>query len=251
MKILGGKYILGRKLAPIIKGYITPDSTYVETMVGGCGMLSHMLDIDVPIIANDIDDEMITLWKEVQQGRTDFPTSLTREDYYDVKNNSRDKALRAFVGYGCSFAGKKWGGYASNKKGTNYARLEFDSTIRSEKAFRNYAQEMYNSASNKEKAFRGKQLTFTSGSYQDMVLPENCTIYCDPPYRGTTGMNKHRFDHDAFYDWVLKRSSLGDTILISEYDCPIGQMIFEYKKTQKLDVKGTITRYERLYLVQP
>ena len=232
MKYLGGKYILGKRLAPYIKRYLKPHHTYVEPMVGGCGMLSHVLDIDNPIIANDIDDELITLWKEVQQGRMDFPSSLTREQYYDVKNNSTDKALRAFVAYGCSFGGKKWGGYASNKREENYA------------------QEMYNSASNKEQAFRGKQLNFTSGSYLDMVLPDNCVIYCDPPYRGTTGMNKYKFDHDTFYDWVLKRASFGDTILISEYDCPIGQMIFEYKKTQKVDVKGTVTRYERLYEVE-
>ena len=93
MKYLGGKYIIGKRLAPLIKGYIKQEHTYVEPMVGGCGMLTHMLDIDNSIIANDIDEEVIALWQDLQNGRSDFPTSLTREQYYDVKNNSTDPAL--------------------------------------------------------------------------------------------------------------------------------------------------------------
>ena len=251
MKYLGGKYILGKRLAPLVKGYLEPHHTYVEPMVGGGGMLSHMLNIDNPIIANDIDMEVIAFWQSLQNGRSDFPQHLTREKYYDIKNHSTDSALRAYVGYGCSFGGKKWGGYAQNKRGTNYAMLEKTSANRMMESFRNFAMEAYNGSIQMGELFRKrKELTFTSGSYLDMVLPENCVIYCDPPYKNTTGMNTYKFDHNIFYDWVLKRASQGDIILISEYDCPIGQKIFEYKKTQKIDVKGTITRYERLYVVE-
>ena len=116
MKYLGGKYILGKRLAPFVKSYLEPHHTYVEPMVGGGGMLSHMLDIDNPIIANDIDMEVIAFWQSLQNGKSDFPQHLTREEYYDIKNHSTDSALRAYVGYGCSFGGKKWGGYAQNKK---------------------------------------------------------------------------------------------------------------------------------------
>ena len=250
MKYLGGKYIIGKRLAPLIKGYIKQEHTYVEPMVGGCGMLTHMLDIDNSIIANDIDEEVIALWQDLQNGRSDFPTSLTREQYYDVKNNSTDPALRAFVGYGCSFSGKKWGGFASNKRGYDHIGGEITSSNKLKEKFRNYAKEMYDSSQDKARLFKGKTLTLTSGSYVDMVLPDKCVIYCDPPYINTTRTNKYRFDHQQFYDWVLKRASLGDIILISEYECPIGTLIFEHKKTQKIDLHGTVERYERLYVVE-
>lgn len=37
------------------------------------------------------------------------------------KNKDLDKVLTGFVGFGCSFGGKWFGGYAKNKTNTNYA----------------------------------------------------------------------------------------------------------------------------------
>ena len=56
------------------------------------------------------------MWKELQKGWI-TPDIITKEDYYYIKENKDEKPyLTGFVGFGCSFGGKWFGGLASNKK---------------------------------------------------------------------------------------------------------------------------------------
>lgn len=45
------------------------------------------------------------------------------------------------------------------------------------------------------------------------------TIYCDPPYEGTT---KYRddFDNSKFWRWVRFQSKRGHNVFVSEYNAP-------------------------------
>ena len=42
-------------------------------------------------------------------------------------------------------------------------------------------------------------------------------LYCDIPYRNTTGYSTGSFNHDEFYSWAVAMKSLGHTVLASEY----------------------------------
>ena len=55
--------------------------------------------------------------------------------------------------------------------------------------------------------------------YRDVPLPEDCVVYCDPPYANTGqyGIEISRFDSEAFWAWArdCKRP-----LFISEYNAP-------------------------------
>lgn len=59
------------------------------------------------------------------------------------------------------------------------------------------------------------------GDYRDVDLPEDATIYADPPYRGTDckGYAGGCFDYHAFDDWLAE---CGRLVIVSEYTCPAG-----------------------------
>lgn len=57
--------------------------------------------------------------------------------------------------------------------------------------------------------------------YRDVDLPEDATIYADPPYRGTDyrGYAGGSFDYHAFDAWLAE---CGRLVIVSEYTCPAG-----------------------------
>ena len=62
-----------------------------------------------------------------------------------------------------------------------------------------------------------------SGDYQDVPIPDDATVYCDIPYKGTDKY-KHTattaaFSHDRFYRWALTRDY---PVFVSEYHMPEG-----------------------------
>ena len=67
--------------------------------------------------------------------------------------------LTAFVGFGCSYSGKWFGGLAKDGNG------------------RNYALNAYNSLMKKAKTF--KDVEFSHKSYLDYT-PTDYLVYCDP-----------------------------------------------------------------------
>ena len=60
-------------------------------------------------------------------------------------------------------------------------------------------------------------LTISNMDYRDVELPQNATIYCDPPYRGTAGYHGDTFDFDAFDAWLEDVDRL---VIVSEYTAP-------------------------------
>lgn len=61
-----------------------------------------------------------------------------------------------------------------------------------------------------------RKTDFSAKSYDEVDIPENALIYCDPPYINTTGYGVE-FDHARFYDWCRAQKEL---VLISEYNMP-------------------------------
>lgn len=102
------------------------------------------------------------------------------------------------------------------------------------------------------------ELHTTIGDYRDLEILPDSVIYCDPPYKDTAGYGME-FDHESFYDWCEKQTSL---VLISEYWMPEDRFVciaeFERKSTfsptnnslsciEKVFVpKGQLEMYKRM-----
>ena len=78
-------------------------------------------------------------------------------------------------------------------------------------------------------------------------------IYCDPPYKGTTGyedaISKSGFNHDEFYTWCEEQKNL---VVISEYSMPTDRFTCVWKRAHISSVSGT-SNYkvqEQLFVVK-
>lgn len=193
MKYFGGKVRLGLQLADIINEIRLADS-YHEPF---CGMYSVGRHIKTRERSGaDAHPDLVLLLKAVQDGWVG-PQNIS-EFTYNICKKSSPSALRAFVGFGCSFGGKFFGGYARDRTKRNYAKNASRSLKKLSSTLRgvHFYQQDY--------------LAYMGGA--DI-------IYCDPPYRGTTGFSHGKFDSNTFWEWVRGLSKRA-IVLVSEYEAP-------------------------------
>ena len=84
------------------------------------------------------------------------------------------------------------------------------------------------------------------GSYKDVNIEPDSVVYCDPPYKATSGYGCE-FDHEAFYDWL---EGLTVPVFISEYWMPEDRFVCikEFDHTQSLSGTGAKKVIERLFV---
>ena len=197
MRYFGGKVRISKNLTLFINNQLKENQTFVDLFCGSCNVISK-IDNNRLRIANDKHYYLIEMWKELQKGWLP-PKSLTKEEYKYIKNNKDEKPyLTAFVGFGCSFAGKWFGGYAHADK-------------------RNYCLNDYNSVLNKLKNL--KNVMFYNLDYSEVDIPKGSFVYCDIPYKNATPYCKKEvgeFNHEEFYQWVRENSNKYE-IYVSEY----------------------------------
>lgn len=152
----------------------------------------------------------------VQQGY-DLPELITEEQYkYIREHKDEDIVLSGFVGFGCSFGGKWFGGYARNKTNTNYAAQSKKSLLKD------------------MATLTGAE--FICKDYREVELPQNCVIYADPPYNNTTGYGNEKFNSSEFWEYARKISQ-SHLMFISEQEAPDDFIvIWEKPFTRTLDV---------------
>ena len=80
-------------------------------------------------------------------------------------------------------------------------------------------------------------ITLDCCSYDELDIPEKSIIYCDPPYKGTSGYGA-KFEYDKFYDWCFSKKDEGHKVYISEYSMPT-----EFKCVWSMDVSNSLDRY--------
>ena len=203
MKYMGSKARHAKELLPIILKDHTPDMWYVEPFVGGANMIDKVDPIVAPKrLGCDVHEYLIGLWQAVSSGWIP-PQEVSEEDYKFVKaNKDIDKVLTAYVGFSMSFGGKWFGGYRRDSVGK-----------------RNYSMESYKGAVKQFKQLAGVHFRHKSVFDIDFSKCGPSTIYCDPPYVGTTKY-KDDFDHEKFYTWCRDRHDEGHKVFISEYWMP-------------------------------
>jgi len=205
MKYMGSKRKIAAEILPIILYGRKQGQYYVEPFAGGLNTLIQVKDLR---IGADINDCLIEFYKAVCKGWLP-PIRIEKEEYYAIKDNpGLNKPLTGWAGIFCSYGAKWFGGFISDyqeNKRLKSGRLP------------NHQDESYNSLLKQRALF--KDVDFRVSSYENLEIPPNSIIYCDPPYRGTTGY-KDKFDHDAFWQWCRDKSAEGHAVYISEYSAP-------------------------------
>lgn len=208
MKYMGSKNRIAKELLHIILKYRKEGQWYVEPFVGGANMIDK---VDGNRIGCDSNEYLIELLKYVQSGG-ELPDYISEEEYQAVRTNPDmfDKYMVGFIGFCCSFGGKWFGVFARNiKQGSENEHLN--------KTTHNYcAQSKRNLL---KQAPNIKDVIFQCKSYLDINFKQNCIIYCDPPYEGTTKY-KDDFNHEIFWNKVREWVKEGHKVFISEYNAP-------------------------------
>lgn len=198
MQYMGSKSKMFKYIYPIIKKEISKENIWIEPFVGGCNMIDKVKDFPVKF-GIDNNFYLISMWKALQEGWKP-PTTLTRQEYHNVKDNKKDYSpeLVGFAGFLCSFGGKWFNGYAFNNKGDNYALRGSNVLLKQVPLI--------------------KDIFFVCSDYSKIKIYDNSIVYCDPPYENTTNY-KDTFNHKNFWNWCRKVSET-NRIFISEYSAP-------------------------------
>lgn len=222
---MGGKARLAKKIKIVLDGYRTDGQLYVEPFTGGANMLIAM---DGNRLASDSCEYIIAMHRAIQNGWLP-PVHVTEEEYrYVRENKDENKALTGFVGYGCSFGGKFFGGYARiNKRGDSPTLQAYRGCLKIKNNI--------------------DGVTFTASNYSSLKIPKGSLIYCDPPYFNTTNYGNN-FDTKQFWQWVRVKSE-ENIVIVSEYAAPDDFECLASFKTKVILSKNNnnIDRIEKLF----
>ncbi len=235
MKYMGGKYFLAKDIVNTIQQYVNPSMVdgYLEPFCGALSVLQKINQLGYDCIASDYHPDLIQLWKEIRDDTFIPPTEITEDIYHTIKTYDSPNALKAFVGFGCSFGGKFFAGYADKYKNGKHE---------------NYLQEITNSM--KKKKGKLDNVLFKCCSY-DTWKPHNQLIYCDPPYQTTKFPIKYRtdiskyddFDNETFWN-VMREWSKDNYVFISETTAPDDFVKVWSKSTHRSASQSDKTRYK-------
>ena len=208
MKYMGSKARHAKELLPIILKDHKPDMWYVEPFVGGANMISKVdSNIAPKMLGCDSNEYLIDFFKALQSGWKP-PENIDLNFYNKVRVNKDhyDNATVACVGLCFTYSAKWFGGFIGNSN---------DVVCKG----RDRLRESYRAVEKARKEVEGVILKHCSVFDLDFSNLGICTIYCDPPYFGTT---KYRddFDHERFYDWCVDRHNERHRVFISEYWMP-------------------------------
>ena len=127
MQYFGGKTKVSNQIVNYLESVRKENQVYIEPFVGG-GIICSKMSGERK--AYDFNKYLIEMYKAVQNGY-ELPNCISEEEYkYIREHKDEDKALTGFVGFGCSFAGKWFGGYARNKQNHNYCLASKNSLLR-------------------------------------------------------------------------------------------------------------------------
>lgn len=226
MRYLGGKNKLGKQIASFLESIREPGQVYLEPFVGGAWVLQEMSGDRV---ASDGCTPLITMYNALQSGWLP-PEFITAEEYSRIKKlGDRYDPMTAFVGFGCSYSGKWFGGFAQSDT-------------------RNYCANAKNSLLKQLPKIKNVKFVY-SNDYTEF-RPTGMLIYCDPPYQDTTQYGYfNSFDHKRF--WTTMRAwSILNTVVVSEYIAPNDfKCVLEMPTRTDMRVAGQQeNRIERLFM---
>lgn len=225
MQYLGGKSKTRKQISAFLESVRKPGQTYFEPFVGGAWVLQEMSG---KRIASDGCYPLIAMYMDLQNGWIP-PEVLSEEEYHTLKKDTDPyNGMRAFAGFGCSYSGMWFEGFARSGS-------------------RNYCGNARNSLL--KQLPKIKDVQFRYGVCTDFS-PIESLVYCDPPYYGTKQYGAvSRFDHALFWQ-TMREWSKNNTVVISEYKAPEDfKCVLEIPTKTDLRVAGKKeNRIERLFM---
>lgn len=235
MKYMGSKNRIAKHLLPIMLDEAEKYSitTWIEPFVGGANMIDKVPS-HYERVGYDLNDHTIHALIGIRDFAEDLPDFVSEETYNFFKGQV-PHAVSSLIRFGASFGGKFENGYARGKKENGEPR--------------NYWQETKRNAIKQSPKIQNVQ--FICDSYENLDF-EDCLIYCDPPYQGTTGYKTGSFDHDKFFNWCREQAKK-NIVFVSEYNAPEdfievwrGEVKTNFASTRK---SATHNAIEKLYRV--
>jgi len=244
MRYLGGKSRIAKEIAAIV----APQGIWWEPFCGGLNVSVQLAKYG-PGLISDANAALISLYKSVAMGWLP-PEAVSAEEYQAAKALPDSDPRKAFIGFGCSFGGMWFSSYAPAKVVLRPGRAPEQQNLA--RSTRNVLLRDIPALS---------LCTFRPMSFFDVdpqafpSRPE--TIYCDPPYAGTTTYSGVApFDHGIFWAYCQEWAGRGVRVFVSEYACPVGSdVVWEKQHGCQLGaVRSSATsdnaRTERLFRVQ-
>ena len=200
MKYVGSKNRIAKQILPIILKDRKEGQWYVEPFVGGANIIDKVKGNRIGGELNKYVADMLIALSNGWIPRDNY----TKDEYIETRNNKDfDTKLTGHMGINCSYSGKWFGGYAGITK--------------TKDGVRDYQKEAHKNVLKQIENIKG--INFVHSSYDELSIPDNSIIYCDPPYRNTTKY-KDSFDSDKFFEWCKLKVKEGHSVFISEYSAP-------------------------------
>lgn len=226
MRYVGGKARIAKELVaqiPICRPIVW------EPFCGGLNTAEQFALRGQRVFCSDAHRPLISLYRAMQAGWVP-PDHVSEDDYQVARNLPDTDPRKGFAGFGCSFGGKFFGGYARGDGDRNYA-------LNAKRALTRQISLLRESIFN--------HLDFLK------VEPGPCDwcIYADPPYASTQGYVSGPFDHELFWRRCEGWARYGVPVYVSEYT---GNMIPIWSKVKKMHLAGGSNyqdRVENLYRV--
>jgi DNA adenine methylase len=205
MKYMGGKNRIAKEILPIILKDRTQGQYYVELMAGGCNVIDKVTGNR---IASDKSEYLMEMWYELTEGKTfieEIPKDLydrARTEFNNKTNNEFTLAEIGWIGFMASYNGRFFdGGYNGNYKKRDYTKESIDNI--------------------KKQIDSMKGVEFSSGNYNEIIIPNNSILYCDIPYEGTKQYATSKdFNYLEFWEWCRTKAKQGHKVFVSEYKAP-------------------------------
>jgi len=225
MKYLGSKARIVNDLKELVCDGRKPGQFVVDPFCGGCNFIDR---IPNPRYISDSHYYLIAMWDRLVNHNWDPPSHVSEDLYKELQHNPRghEPWLVGFVGFGCSFGAKWFAGYARGNT-------------------RNYALETARALRLQADRLQGSIIEHRH--YQNIVIPDNSIIYCDPPYNRTTEYDQE-FNSSRFWDWVRQMIAKGHRVYVSEYQAP-SDFVCIYEKPVNCSIAENRkeTRIEKLF----
>lgn len=235
MRYVGGKSKIARQIADKIRELSPDATTVIEPFMGGGAMTERLAQRFDRVFASDAQEDIYLMWRSVLHGWSP-PALITEEEYRELRN-APPSALRGFAGFGGSFGGKFFGGYA---RGGLTASGEP----------RNHQGESARAVERIGRAIREGNVQISLRDYRQIQLDiSGAVVYCDPPYAQTLGYQTGEFDSDEFWRWASVASERLP-VYVSEYEAPEGwECVWSGVKRQSVTLpsQGRTERVEKLF----
>lgn len=208
---------------PIILKDRKENQWYVEPFVGGGNSIEG---VEGKRIGSDISNHLIQALILIRDNPDSIPDIISEDDYTKAKRDSLNNhsGIIGFIGFAMSYGGKWFGGYRRDVSGTKGdAKNMKTQTRRSKQAAIEQSKKI-------------KDVIFKANKYDELAIPKNSIVYCDPPYANSTKY-QNDFDHNKFWDWCRVLSKNGHKVFISEYSAPS-----DFECLWEMEVNNTLAR---------